>query len=515
MQNRIIPSGWVSGVLAVLSGLLFVGSMPGTGVGLLAWFAFVPLLLAVQGRKGRSVYLLVNTTGLIGSVGIHIWFPDVLGTGLGIFLMVATGFLYGSFLQLGVALQQRIRSPWRIFALPVAWTALEWLRSVLPVTREWWIEVLAKSQWLSPAPLQLLSVTGFAGLTFLILLSNSALAALIVTWSAERRWSKTGIAALGLPIAVAVWGYFILHTADDSHSVKAAANVDMVNQDPQIQKLGGLTTAGDGYIADTPEMSEAIFEVNAKLTREAKSAASPAFVVWGENEFADYGDEALMTRLKQLAVSTGTYVAADVRWKSASGLHDTALLIGPDGNEVGKTAKINLMDGEKAFGFVPGDKRGQVYDTAYGKVGLGICWDRHVTGIVRAMAANGAGLVLMPADDDFNGNAIFPRYAASDSVFRAVENRVGMVVGTTSGMSQVITPYGVMTAKSEVNERGFIAGETFFYNGPRTLYNRLGDWFPMAAAAVFFLLLGFQTATKVQNRKEMNIEDDITRRKHN
>jgi apolipoprotein N-acyltransferase len=235
----------------------------------------------------------VQNRGSRGLIGIHIWYPDLLGAGLRMFLMVATGFLYGGFLQLGYALQQRIRSPWRILVLPVVWTALEWVRFVLPVTREWWIEVLAKSQWLSPAPLQLLSLTGFAGLSFIIMLSNSALAGLLVTWLEDRKPNKAGVAAILIPVAVTVWGSFIVLHTDHNRPVRAAAKV-----------------------------------------------------------------------------SAGT------------------------------------------------------------------------------------------------------------------------------GMSQVITPYGEMAVKSEMNHRGFISGETSVYTGLRTLYNRFGDWFAMTNAAALLLLLGFQARRK-------------------
>lgn len=494
MHNHkpIITPEWLAYGFAVLSGLLFIWSMPGTGAGLLAWIAFVPLLLAVNGRAGKSAYFLFNITGIIGSIGIHIWFPDVLGTGLGLFLMIAAGFLYGALLQFGCDLQHRFRSPLRVFILPAVWTALEWLRSVLPVTREWWIEVLAKSQWTSPAPLQIVSLTGFAGLSFLIMLANSALANLIIEWSQRRRLSRKSLAALALPVAAAVWGWTVVAQPPQAQPIRAAANTDLVNQDPAVQRLGGQTSAGDGYIADTPEMSRAIFEINAELTRQADAQADPSFIVWGENEFADYDEQEMIGNLRELAASTGAYIAADVTWRSGDGLHDTALLVGPDGEEIGKTAKINLTGGEEAYGFVPGTRIGQVYETEYGKVGLAVCWDRHTTGIIRSLARNGAGLVLIPVDDDFNGNPVFPRYAASDSVFRAVENRVAIVVGSTSGMSQIITPYGVMSASSPVNKRGFITGETYLPSEPGTLYTRWGDWFGWTVAAFVLAILGWQ-----------------------
>ncbi|WP_274366054.1 nitrilase-related carbon-nitrogen hydrolase [Paenibacillus thermotolerans] len=490
------PSFLLSLALAAASGGMLLFSMPGYDLWYLAWIALVPLLLAVRRHQGLQRYILFNITGLIWSIGCHAWFPDVLGKGLGMFLMVASGLLYGFFLQLGCDLQQRFKHyKLSILIVPVVWTALEWLRFVLPVTRDWWIEVLAKTQWTVPENLQILSVTGFPGLSFLIVLTNTAIAAILIKLWKERRPDRTALALLLIPVAVLSWGKLTVDTSYTSDTFTVAAHADLANQDPEIVKLGGGTTAGDGYLADTEAMSQAIFDVNEALTLDAAKEAKPAFVVWGENEFTSYGNEAMIGKLKELAATAHTHIVADVVWNSDAGMHDTALLIGPDGAEIGKTAKINITGGEEEYGFVPGQAWGSVFDTAYGMVGLGVCWDRHTTGIVRALSRNGARLVLMPVDDDFNANPLFPHYAASDTVFRAVENRAAIVTGSTAGMSQVITPFGEVTAASGINTREWISGETFTVQ-EQSVYTRYGDWFGNLAAACFVLIVGLSAARK-------------------
>ena len=171
----------------------------------------------------------------------------------------------------------------------------------------------------------------------------------------------------------------------------------------------------------------------------------------------------------------GAYLVVDTVWQAPSGMHDTALLLGPDGQEVGRQAKVAVTSGELAAGFVPGPPVHQVFATPYGRVGLGVCWDRHSTTVTRSLAREGAQLVLMPDDSDF-GTAAFPPYHAADSVFRAVENRVAFALGSVSGPAQVIDPYGRMSARSAIDERGAIVGATFVVEG-RTLYTRWGDWF--------------------------------------
>jgi len=49
--------------------------------------------------------------------------------------------------------------------------------------------------------------------------------------------------------------------------------------------------------------------------------------------------------------------------------------------------------------------------------------------ITRELVRAGAQIVLMPVDDDFNHSRWFPVFHASDSVFRAVENRVAYGFG--------------------------------------------------------------------------------------
>jgi apolipoprotein N-acyltransferase len=107
---------------------------------------------------------------------------------------------------------------------------------------------------------------------------------------------------------------------------------------------------------------------------------------------------------------------------------------------------------------------------------MGVCWDRHRLWITRELVRAGAQIVLMPVDDDFNHSRWFPAFHASDSVFRAVENRVALGLGTTNGISLVVDPYGRVMAESGINERTAIIGKIFTVSGT-TLYTRFGDWF--------------------------------------
>ena len=466
---------WVCLALSALSGLLIGASMPTLlDWGFLGWIGLVPLLVVLNTQPPQRHFLLSLPFGVIWSVMAHLWYPDFFGPALGIFLIVAVGAFYAGLVQVGMALQKRLPGSLNIFGLPVAWSALEFLKYIAPMVKDWWFELLAKSQWGFPPSLQILTITGFPGLSFIIMLANVAVAAIILKAWKKGQVNWPGVISLAAVTGIVLWGAVII-PQPSTNSFLIAATIDLTNQDRAIQDLSNLPAEQAGYLADTPAMSQAIFDANAALTRQV-AAQRPVFVIWPENEFADADDAAFTGQVGSLARETETYIVADMVWRAPTGMHDTAVMFGPDGTEVGRRAKINITSGEKDFGFTPGPPDFPVFETPYGKVGLGVCWDRHRLWITRDLARAGAQIVLMPVDDDFYADRWFPPLHASDTVFRAVENRVVFGVGTTSGISLVTDPYGRITAKSGINQRGVVAGETFTIS-ETTLYTRFGDWF--------------------------------------
>ncbi|MDW8215165.1 MAG: nitrilase-related carbon-nitrogen hydrolase [Roseiflexaceae bacterium] len=461
--------------LSLLSGTLIGAAMPTIlDWGMLGWIGVTPLLVALHTQPLQRHFIIALPFGIVWSAMAHLWYPAMFGPVAGIALIFAVGCFYAGLIQAGTALQEHLPEPLKVLGVPIAWSALEFLRFIAPVTGEWWIELLAKSQWRFPPALQILTVTGFPGLSFLVMLVNSAIALLIVNVWQRRRAHMPAIVSLAAAAAILAWGALIIPPAPDNR-FRIAATVDLANQDRAIQSLSRLPVGQEGYFADTPEMSQAIFDVNAALTRSV-AALRPAFVVWPENEFASADDPAFTTQVGSLAREMNAYIVVDMVWRTSEGMYDAAVMFGPDGVEAGRRAKINVTDEEKTFGFMPGPHDFSVIETPYGSVGLGVCWDRHLTWIVRELARAGAQIVLMPVDDDFSGNRWFPPLHASDSVFRAVENRVSFGTGATSGVAMVIDPYGRITAESGVNRRSVVTGETFVVS-EQTLYTRFGDWF--------------------------------------
>jgi apolipoprotein N-acyltransferase len=477
---------WRGLTLSALSGILLTLSMPGFDVPYIGWVALVPLLIVLLSAEAKRVYVLALPFGILFSIGVHNWYPNIFPPGLGYFLIIAVGTYYAGVLQLGVWLYSRLPAPVKLLGLPIAWSAMEFIKYITPVIEDWWFVLLADSAWRFPPALQILSVTGVFGLSFLIMLVNAAIAALFIgAWKKDKH---ADLAALAIAAVILLWG--AVSIPQPRTPFKVAVLTDMVNQDPLVKAQGEFA----GILVTSPTVSQAIFDIDSRLTREVASQ-HPAFVVWPENEFAPIDDARFTDPLGALANEVNAYVTVDTVWQANTDLRDTALLVGPDGSEVGRRAKINITSGEADSGFVPGPRAFPVFDTPYGKAGIAICWDVHRLWIIRELARSGAQIILLPMDNDFNGTHTFPPFHAADAVFRAAENHLAFGLGTVNGLSMVIDPFGRISVEGKVNQRGAIVGETFVVNDP-TIYTRFGDWFGWTLIAVLIGLVLFPILKK-------------------
>lgn len=79
--------------------------------------------------------------------------------------------------------------------------------------------------------------------------------------------------------------------------------------------------------------------------------------------------------------------------------YNTIAMIDADGSILGTYRKSHIPDGpgyEEKFYFNPGDTGFKVWNTRYGKIGVGICWDQWYPEAARSMALMGAEILLYP-----------------------------------------------------------------------------------------------------------------------
>ena len=108
-------------------------------------------------------------------------------------------------------------------------------------------------------------------------------------------------------------------------------------------------------------------------------------------------------RMQDLAKQTGMVLVVPMYEEdaTASGIYyNTAAVIDADGTYLGKYRKTHIPHVKgfwEKFYFRPGNLGYPVFETAVGKVGVYICYDRHFPEGARALGLNGAEIVFIPA----------------------------------------------------------------------------------------------------------------------
>jgi predicted amidohydrolase len=101
------------------------------------------------------------------------------------------------------------------------------------------------------------------------------------------------------------------------------------------------------------------------------------------------------TFFADLAKQHHVHIVLSLYERAAHLIYNTAVLLGPDGQLIGKYRKVSLPPGEAAKGIAPGHEF-PVFDTAFGKVGLMVCYDGFFPEVARELTKNGAEVIAWP-----------------------------------------------------------------------------------------------------------------------
>lgn len=97
----------------------------------------------------------------------------------------------------------------------------------------------------------------------------------------------------------------------------------------------------------------------------------------------------------RLAKQHDLYLVVGLLERDRHLIYNVGVLIGPDGNVVGKYRKVCLPRSEIEAGIQPGDEY-PVFDTRFGKVGIMVCYDGFFPEPARELSANGAEVIAFP-----------------------------------------------------------------------------------------------------------------------
>ena len=171
------------------------------------------------------------------------------------------------------------------------------------------------------------------------------------------------------------------------------------------------------------------------------------------------GENLAVKRFSVVAKELGVVIPVSFFERDANNTYNSVAMIDADGTVIGVYRKTHIPDDQfyqEKFYFTPGNTGFKVWDTRFGKIGVGICWDQWFPEAARCMALMGADLLLYPTaigsepildvDSMPHWRRCMQGHAAANIVPVIAANRVGeervMPCSENNNQSSSLTFYG-------------------------------------------------------------------------
>ena len=170
-------------------------------------------------------------------------------------------------------------------------------------------------------------------------------------------------------------------------------------------------------------------------------------------------DHPCVTALAPLAAELGVVIPVSIYERDGPHYYNSLVMLDADGSAMGVYRKSHIPDGPgymEKFYFRPGDTGFRVWDTRFGKIGVGICWDQWFPEAARCMTMLGAEVLLYPTaigsepHDDSLDTAIRWQRAMQG---HAVSNVIPVIAANRIGDEEGQIFYGSSFATDHAGEK--------------------------------------------------------------
>ncbi len=503
---------------ALLAGGGLLAALPHVGLPGLVFVSFVPLL-ALASRTGPAVAEKVRRTFVLAWV----WYAVAVYWLYPIFFLVPALFalVLALYPVAFVLLADRVlrcggeRLFW-LFA-PACWTLLEWLQGLGPAGFPYIKAAHALVGW--PRLVQLAEYTGEAGLTFLVLLANAALALLIraarrgadraargraaayagaaaLCWAAvcaqgggalQRHLPASGGAQVRLGV---VQGYCLPQSRFEPTEADVFAALDVYDRltggfaPGAVDLVVWPETAVPVMLRGCPDYQQVLEGQGRRLRAELLTGSTDMEAV--ENGPDRVFNSALRVRAgegivqaydKMHRVPFGEYVPlGDDLWPAAARLV-------PVPQHLTAGTRMTVFSLPVSGGLMA-------------RYSVLICYEDVFAGLARRAAREGAQFLVNLTNDGWFGDTFGPTQHLRAALLRAVETRRYLVRAASTGISCLVDPAGRVCARVERDGRAVCVRGTAVFSldarlldPPATFYVRHGDLFGQACGLCVMLIL--------------------------
>jgi N-carbamoylputrescine amidase len=197
----------------------------------------------------------------------------------------------------------------------------------------------------------------------------------------------------------------------------------------------------------------------------------------GFREFArPLKDHPTIEHFRRVAAELGVVIPVSVFERAGSALFNSAVVIDADGTTAGHYRKSHIPQApgyEEKYYFSPGDTGFKPFDTAYGKLGIGVCWDQWFPEAARSLVLQGAEFLMYPTaignepkhadlDSMEHWRVVMRGHAGANMVPVVAANRIGSesvegVPMTFYGSSFISNHLGALAAAADRNSEAVLA----------------------------------------------------------
>lgn len=482
--------------LVALSSVLLALSFPNFNLWPSAWVGLVPLFFALKDKDPRKAFGLAFLAGAIFFLGtlywlVHVTLPGMLAVVL--YLSVYTG-LFGAVVAPSLG-KPSFRS---LFFVPCVWVIMEYARSHVFGGFCW--NLIAHSQAFNLPAIQIADIAGAYGVSFLIVLVNTAVFFTIKDIRNKRYDTFYMAAAVILMFIAAGYGVLRLNNIFTGEKIKVSVVQGNIPQDEKWDA----------------KFKHDILDKYDRLTLAA-SSDKPDLIIWPETSVPGFMelDRGLFERVSNIAIRSGArLLVGEPRQddKDEELYYNTAVLFDRDGKRSAHYDKVHLVPfgefipAKGLFRFVEKFTKSTIGDFSSGKdytvfsfpaersqitdeyskrlikkicFSVMICFEDIFPDIARRFVKNGAQFLVNITNDAWFNDSSAPFQHLESSVFRAVENRVNVIRAANTGISCFIDQKGRVFGPVNSGDRyTFIGGHStdeITLTPARTFYTSCGD----------------------------------------
>ncbi|MEP6945278.1 MAG: apolipoprotein N-acyltransferase [Acidobacteriota bacterium] len=521
--KQIFPD-WTNATLALIAAAMLALSFPDFELWWIAWIALIPLMFAIE-REKASILRSSITGWIFGTVfffGTCWWlayapihyagFPPILAYSLVFIATLVAGIFPAIFGGILAVLLRRFGSL-AFLAAPFVWVFSEFLRYWL--TGNNW-NAIGYSQAFQHSFFFAVSIGGVMAASFCTA-SISSLISYVLFGTAVKHRVLIAIGASALVVAAnlylsADYGPRLKREFPEGPNTVFAiqSNVPMSGLDSR--KLEALRQRQID-LAET-EIAK-LRSTNSEQPTTVILPESPMnFMYNDDREFQHFiGDFARRNNVSVLFNSAEPD-------KTNGKYFNAAVMVGPEGREIGEYDKIYLLPfGEAVPPFLEGIVPGFVGNFSYGrnydllpvgdaKAGVMICFESHFGQLSRHYAANGADVIIEMTNDGYLGPTPVLRQHLANAVFRAVETNRPVLRVTNVGVTAYINARGEVVDPAPTYAEATRVWSVSKSDGSQTFYVRFGDWFAWLCSAVTIMLLGYSAMRRKRQLLNPEISDN-------